>query len=488
MSLLSLRRTAALATALLTLTGIAALAAIAPSPASANIIVGFEANGELANPERTPEEQSAALDKVQAAGATLIRINVSWKNVAENCVGQTLPALTDNTNPCYKWSVYDSLISQANQRGIQVLVSVTQPPSWLQPAKPSSYTADQRAAYLGTTSAQWLRTIQFYPAFMSAIATRYDVTSELGTVKLWTIWSEPNSNTFWTPQATTGPAATALRYAQLYVASAKAIKAANPAATVAPGPTGPNSTNKPVPFIKAFQKAVTPRLPGATISAKRRYLGAWAHNPYPVSYSPSLGSAKLKGHAYLSPDALGMPDVPALVTLLDSAPITRGLKVWATEFGWQTNTADMGNSVSYANQAKWIPEAFDWLDRTNRVTIGVSYVLTDPIAVGDFQSGVYNNAGAPKASFYAFQRMISTDITTARRGGYVNIWAKANVNPKKTAIQYSANGFSGWRTLPAPRRADGSVRKRLRLIKTLCFRTSDGTTTFGPKRCVLVKK
>ncbi|MCW2950522.1 MAG: hypothetical protein JWN41_1535 [Thermoleophilia bacterium] len=482
MHILSPRRIAA---STLTLFLLTAIAAFAPAAASANIIVGFESNGEFANPDRTPDQQAVSLDKVVAEGATLIRVNVSWADIANGCKGQTLPSLTDNTNACYNWAVYDSLVKLAQERGIKLLFSVTKAPDWLQPVKPS-LTAEQKPYYIGTTPAQFTRTLQFYPAFITAIATRYNASSSIGNVSLWTIWSEPNSKTFWLPQVGATAKSAPLRYAQLYALSAKALKAANPSATVAPGPTGPNSTpNKPIPYIKAFQKAVTPLLPGMTITAKRRYLGAWAHNPYPVNYSPALGSPKLKGHAFLSPDSLGMPDTKALLALLDSAPITRGLKVWATEFGWQT-TMGSTDSISTALQARYIPEAFDWLDRTGRFTIGISYVLTDPANFLDFQSGTYTAAGKPKPSFFAFQRMISTDATSVKRGGYVNIWAKANVKPTKTAVQYSVNGFSGWKTFIAPRRADGSVRIKLRMMRTLYFATYDGATR-GPKRAVIVK-
>lgn len=274
------------------------------------------------------------------------------------------------------------------------------------------------------------------------------------------------------------------------------IRKANPGAQIAVGPTGPNSSIKPVPYIKAFQAAVVKPgvLPGASVTAKRKYINVWAHNPYPQQYAPT-GSPRLGGHSFADPNALGISDTTRLLNLLDASPITKNLKVWATEFGWETNPPEKSFvGVSSANQAKWIPEAFDILDRTNRVTIGISYVLTDSNLITDFQSGTYTNSGQKKPSFYAFQRMISTDVTTAKPGTFVNIWAKSNINPKKTVLQYSANGKTGWKTLPAPRRADGSIRKKLKVSKTICFATFDGVaepdkkTVRGPARCVIVKK
>ena len=478
---LSPRRVAALASLFLVLVGTAALA---PVSASA-MTMGVEANGELANPGRTPADQAAALDRLQAQGATLIRLNVSWQQVAEGCAGQQLSALRDNTNACYDWSVYDSLVSLASARNIQLLFSVTRAPSWLQANKPATLLEKEKPYWVGATSADWTRTTQFYPAFITAIATRYNSASAIGTVKLWTIWSEPNSKTFWLPINSASPS----RYAVLYSLSAQALKAANPAATVAPGPTGPNSTIKPVPYIKAFQKAIVKLLPGATIKAKQRFLGAWAHNPYPVIYAPT-GNPRYMGHTFIDKNALGMAQTRDLIRLLDSAPITRGLKVWATEFGWETNPPDnTRNAISLARQAQYIPEAYDLLDATGRVTIGVQYLLSDPVDPTniDFQSGTYFANGTPKPSFYAYQRMISTNVTRLKRGGAVIIFAKANTAPRKTAIMFSANGRTGWKVLSSPRRADGSIRRVLRMQKTMYFATWDGLKR-GPSRAVVVSK
>jgi hypothetical protein len=453
-------------------------AALVPASASA-MLMGVEANGELLNPERTPAQQAASLDRLQAQGARLARLNVSWKQIAGACGGQSPAALRNDLNPCYDWRSIDSLVSLASERDIELLFSVSRAPFWLH--------RSSNPMFIGATSAAWGRTVQHYPAFITAIATRYDSLSTIGTVKLWTIWNEPNSKTFWAPLDTRAQQALApTRYAILYGASAKALKAANPSATVAPGPTGPNSTIKPVPYIKAFQKVIARYLPGTTLYAKRRYLGAWAHNPYPVIYAPT-GNPRYGYNSYKSPDALGFSDTRELIRLLDSVPITRGLKVWATEFGWETNPPEKtAFGIPTYLQARYIAEGYDLLDATGRVTIGVSYVLTDPVDPVDFQSGTFFASGKPKPSFYSYQRMISTSSMRVRRGQSISIYAKANTDPSRTAILYSTNGYTGWRTLPSPRRVDGSIRRTLRMTRTTYFATWDGTAR-GPKRGVLVR-
>ncbi|MCW2950521.1 MAG: hypothetical protein JWN41_1534, partial [Thermoleophilia bacterium] len=207
-----------------------AISALAMPPVSHAMLMGVEANGELVNPERTPAQQAASLNRIQAQGARLIRVNVSWKQIAANCGNQSLTAQRLDTNRCYNWAVYDSLVSLAQDRGIQLLFSVTREPFWVNHSS--------SAAYVGASSAQWARTVKYYPAFITAIAHRYGERSTIGTVRLWTIWSEPNSSDFWQPLATPGQRALApARYAILYGAAARALKAAEPTATVAPGPT-----------------------------------------------------------------------------------------------------------------------------------------------------------------------------------------------------------------------------------------------------------
>ena len=82
--------------------------------------------------------------------------------------------------------------------------------------------------------------------------------------------------------------------------------------------------------------------------------------------------------------------------------------------------------------------------------------------------------------------MISPSATRVVRGGTISLYAKANTDPQHTAIQYSANGYTGWRTLlGSHRRTDGSIRRTVRMTRTLSFATYDGVKR-GPRRGVVV--
>lgn len=166
----------------------AALASLAlPAPASA-IVIGVESNSELVNFGVSRTSQAATLERMRQQGVRIVRINMGWNEVAgAACATRDAATLRNPDNGCYDWAVFDGVVQEATARGIQVLVSVSRAPEWLHG------TADP--AYLGATSAQWARTVMHYEAFMAAAATRYTSGSVHGTVRLWTIWNEPNSST-----------------------------------------------------------------------------------------------------------------------------------------------------------------------------------------------------------------------------------------------------------------------------------------------------
>ncbi len=230
--------------------------------------------------------------------------------------------------------------------------------------------------------------------------------------------------------------------------------------------------------MKAVQTALPTFLPGGTTAAKRSWLAAWSHNPYPgTSTAPSRGTIK-------SPK-VGMTNIRDLFTQLDAAPITRGMKVWATEFGYQTNPPDMAVGISAALQGRYMGEAYDWLESTRRVTVLIWYGLTDPTDLGDWQSGTYYSSGQAKVSRAWAMRPISVPVPIVRKGTRARVWARSMVNPAATRIAYSYDGRS-WRLLPLKgRKADGTTVVAFRVVRTMYVATWDGTR--GPARTLIAR-
>jgi hypothetical protein len=453
---------------------LAALCALLLVPSSASAaLYGVESNGELTNSDRTLELQQAALDKVVAQGGDIIRANIGWNEVARWCDGQSVAQLRDPDNACYRWSVVDNLVQSANARRVLVLVSVTRVPSWVRD--------NANPYYLGTRTPDFNNTVAHYAAFMRAFAARYAIGSPHGFVRLYTVWSEPNSITFFKPMHTRFLVKLApRRYAYLYAQSAIAIKAVNPQAQIAIGPTHPTGGRggiPPITYVAQLQRVLPAYLPG-TGARERSYISAWAHNPYPgIGTPPNRGTAR-------SP-LVGMTNIRDLFRQLDRAPLTRGLRVWATEFGYQTNPPDRTLGINPLLQARYMGEAFDWLDSTRRVTVQIWYGLTDPVALSDWQNGTFYSNGRAKPSLYWYRRPISVPVSRVRRGMKVRVWARSNLKPRSTRIAISTNGRR-WRVLPLTgRKADGTVVNWIRITRRTWFATYDGTR--GPARVVSVR-
>jgi hypothetical protein len=454
--------------------GLLAALLAAPASSSAATLIGMESNRELVNSTQTPELQAKALDLMKEQGVQVVRANFRWYDAADGCAGQSAKALENHQNPCYVWGRLDGIVKQANERGMAVLISVQQNPKWLHPGTDTMN--------MGASSAQFNRTVSFWVSFHKAMATRYKQGSPHGFIKYWTIHNEPATQRYWQPRPN------AARYAMLYGKSAVAIKAANPAAQIAPGPTGPRGDRlglKPLVFMRQFQAHVVRYLPGS-MANKRRYINAWAHNPYPgFNTQPS----KLSGAAPPA-DVVTMGTIDRIFKALDRAPITRGTKVWATEFGWETNGPF---STSLNRQQMFIPEAFDWLDSKRRITIGISYNMTDPPAadIGDWTSGTIMNNGIKKPSFKMFQRMISVPAAglgnTVRRGSVVKVWGRSNVKPASARLAFKAPG-SVWRFVPGQRKdANKGIRASMRMTKAGRYQFAVYDGTYGPTRTFRVR-
>ncbi|MCW2922234.1 MAG: beta-galactosidase [Thermoleophilia bacterium] len=448
---------------------------IIPAYAEGSTLIGMESNRELVNTTQTPALQARALDLMQEQGVQVVRANYRWYDAADGCAGQTAAALENPDNACYQWSQLDGIVKPANDRGMQVLISVQQNPKWLHPGTDTMF--------MGSTPQQFARTVEFWVSFHKALATRYAQGSPHGFIKYWTVHNEPATQRYWQPRPD------AARYAELYGKTAVVIKAANPAALIAPGPTGPRGDRPlgmmPLAFMRQFQVHVVKYLPGS-MANKKRYINAWAHNPYPgFNNQPS----KLSGTAP-PPDVVTMATIDRIFKQLDKAPITRGTKVWATEFGWETNGPF---STSLNRQQVFIPEAFDWLDSKKRIQIGISYGLTDSPAadVNDWTSGTIMNNGIKKPSFKMFQRMISVPAAgltnSVTRGTTVKVWGRSNVKPAAAKLAFKAPGDI-WRFVPAQvMDSNKGIRASYRVSRagTYQFAVYDGA--YGPTRTFRVR-
>ena len=301
-------------------------------------------------------------------------------------------------DPAYDWSVYDRTVFYAQQNGIKVVFSIVGTPPWANGAK---------GVNVVPKSALDLE------RFATAAARRYGGTFRtkegrvLPAVRQWLAWNEPNNPAFLRPQFVTVKGKhviqSAIDYAKICNAIVKGVrKTTLGASKVACGVTGPRGNNNPnsarpavspLPFVRAMKKA------GA------KGFDAYAHHPYYQAPRETPSTPPPPGIHGNAATAITLGNINLLV-----AEVTRlygNKRFWITEYGYQTNPPDRIFGVSFANQARYLTQAYGIAKRHPRIDMFVWFLLRDErLGVNEgWQSGLLTAAGAKKPSFAAFQKL-----------------------------------------------------------------------------------
>ena len=78
------------------------------------------------------------------------------------------------------------------------------------------------------------------------------------------------------------------------------------------------------------------------------------------------------------------------------------LRIWITEYGYQTNPPDRTFGVSWANQALYLRQAWQLARANPRVDVFLWFLLQDEAPIGRWQSGLLSVGGARKPAFATF--------------------------------------------------------------------------------------
>ncbi|MCZ4496750.1 MAG: hypothetical protein JWM25_1333, partial [Thermoleophilia bacterium] len=401
------------------------------------MVVGIEQFGMMENPTAGP----IMMDTQRDYGAKVIRYIVRWDWVAK-CDPRTKGSATDPNNACYDFSATDYVTSQANARGMQVLLSIWGAPKWVH-NNPSQ-------SYVGRSDAQFTHFVDRFAEFSQAATTRYDGRHGHGRVTQWTIWNEPNGNFFeprWEGTKLIGPA----RYARLYDTAARRIKAVDPTLRVAVGPTAPLARELP-PIT--FMEGVLPLL-----EQWKSPIDAWGHNAYIAGQSPFATT--------ITSPRVGLGNIKDLTDELDQYSVTRDKPIWITEFGYRTGTYG-SDAISTELQAIRTADAlrFAWLNP--RIETFIWYSLQDEGGEKGFNSGLFHPSNVtcstklcPKPAALVFQRTLWLSGRSA--SGAVVVWGQSRVDPAATKIFVQAPG-EGWRAYAnADTAQTGTVEAKLLL-------------------------
>ena len=394
----------------------AALAALALAPAALASKTQwsiFEDHPYLV--QTTPEVRDQTLNEIQQLGADTIRIELKWNEVAPSAYSKKRPAFDASDPSAYPgFGRYDELVKAVQSRGLRILMTLTgDAPVWATP---------------GGRGGNYKPSAKEFAKFATAVGTRYSGRfGGLPKISYFTIWNEPNHIQFLKPTSQAPRA-----YRALVDAGLPAIKRAAPGAKVFIGELKPTPRKGlgPIRFLqqwlcldKKFKRlrGRAARKQGCTHFKKIKANG-FAHHPYgPV------------GVVSNRVDIINLSAVKRLAKDLDLAAragrIPRGLGIYNTEFGIQTNPPDIFVSTSPERQARIINEKEMYAYNYPRLKSHSQYQLYDdpgrpgPPAVkwSGFQTGLRFANGTKKPSWDAYRFPIVVKRVSKTR---VLVWGR----------------------------------------------------------------
>ena len=289
------------------------------------------------------------LDLIAAAGIKFIRMDLFWSD-------------TEQKKGVYNWAAYDELTANLENRKIRPIYIL----DFSNPIHEDSVIAkdpisgkDQR----DTASPQKPESISAYAKWAAAAAKHFQ-----GRNVIWEIWNEPNL-TFWKPKPD------AKQYATLALATCRAIRDADPQATI----IAPGAGEFPWPFLETL-----------FASGVLKYLDAVSVHPY---------------RNYIDGPETAASDYLKLRGLIQrfAPPSKKSLPILSGEWGYPTHT----KGVSLETQAAFIARQ-QLANLLNGVPVSIWYDWkndsNDP-ANNESNFGIVRADLAPKPSYVAVKTL-----------------------------------------------------------------------------------
>ena len=135
-----------------------------------------------------------ALARVRASGASVVRLSLSWRNIAPR-----RPSVATNpADPAYNWDAYDRKVRLAVSHGLRPIAQIDFAPDWAQ-EKPRGRIrpdpVDRRCR------GPFRPSHREYGRFAAATAKRYSGSfAGLPRILLWQAWNDANSSGALLPQ------------------------------------------------------------------------------------------------------------------------------------------------------------------------------------------------------------------------------------------------------------------------------------------------
>ncbi len=371
-------------------------------------------------------DRATALQMAHDAGASYIRLGVSWRGVAP-AVRPSGFVATDPNSPGYSWRGLDAIVEATAAAGLTPILDVNYTPKW-------AYAVPAHGSDAGTPNAADLG------QFAAALATHYDGKHGVPAEHVFQVWNEPNNSLDLSP-------ATGVGYRKLVNAFAHGVHGVDPTSIVVAGGLDPFanarfSPHAPLAFMRSMLCLSKGAHPHATCRT-RVHFDVWAHHPY--TFGGPFGHARL-------PDDVSLGDLPRMGAVLRAAVklhhvvSARRVQFWVTEFAWDTNPPRRG-ALKTRLQARATAESLYQMWRSG-ISLATWFLLQDEAGPDNpFKSGLYY-AGAPIATARAKPTLTAFrfPFVAYRNRRTVSIWGRDATSTKETVTIERRHGASGrWR-------------------------------------------
>ncbi len=416
-------------------TAAAANRAAAPAPAPAGPIETAVQFGAEAGSE------GMIADRIRAANATKVRLNVRWTNIAPAVRPAGFKA-SDPGEPAYNWGGLDQALRAITAEGLTPFLTVFDAPLWAEQGK------GEAESHLGDLKPD----VAALSAFATAIARRYaGGYAGLPRVRYWQVWNEPNVTVYLRPQFVGGRLAAPSRYRQMVNAFARSVHAVRADNKVIAGGMSPFTlragdihTVAPLRFMRELLCMSSGPKPRRTCRTTIEF-DIWAHHPY------TSGDAS---HSAERPDDVSLGDMGEMKALLDAAVRAGQVRhrqpvdFWVTEFSWDSSPPDP-RGVPVRIHARWVAEAVYRMWQVGVKVISWHQLRDTPFPEQNFQAGLYAlgpggkpESDRPKPALAAFR----FPFVAYRDAREIRVWGLAP-GRKRTTVVIERGSAGAWRRL-----------------------------------------
>jgi hypothetical protein len=402
--------------------------ALPAAPAQAGLVTGID---EELFQSPDPGVRDQMFDRTSNLRAGIVRLDVFWSSVA---LGQPAnPA--DPDDPAYDFSRLDGAVQDANERGLDVLMTFLSAPGY---ARGADVPPDIPAV-------AWKPDPAALGAFARAVATRYSGAFDgLPRVSYFEAWNEPNLELYFAPQWHGNDPVGVTRYREALNAVYDNVKAVSPLNQVIAGGLAPygdepgSYRTRPLSFLRELF-CLNSKLNGSKCPTKPK-LDILSHHPINLSGGPTTSA--------IHPDDASTPDfkfVKQVMRKAEKANTVGGSRkhhqLWATEIWWESNPPDKKSGVPAKRQARWIEQAMYILWRQGAKVV-IYFVLVDGQSgpASQLDTGLYLHDGKAKPSATAFRFPFVVDRVSRSR---LRVWGKA---PASGRLEVQVRKRGRWRT------------------------------------------